>query len=160
MKKLTFPKIGRFKLVGDDETGEHVEVIDYEPGRGVFDSYLPYIRDLFMQQVKTLEGARYECRQAHIPVIRKWVEEKFNGSNAEMKELFEGVPIVLTHNDLTLNNVLAEGTKITGVVDWEWGGAFPLDEDWIGSIEFITEGEDTYHPEHSPICEKVGLNPY
>jgi len=43
-------------------------------------------------------------------------------------------PIVFFHGDFSLRNMLVEGTTLTALLDWEWSGAFPVDNDWDDNI--------------------------
>ncbi|KAL4876745.1 kinase-like protein [Aspergillus karnatakaensis] len=37
-----------------------------------------------------------------------------------------GAPYTFTHNDLTNVNIMVEGGRLTGIIDWEWSGYFPV----------------------------------
>jgi len=165
MKKCSFPAIGRFRFARKNEsTGivcplEEKDIVigEYSPGRGTFASVMGYMVDLFESQLGELaKDIRFASRKEQIPHIREWVTNNISEENLEIHSLLEDVPIVLSHGDFNLRNILVVGTTITGVVDWEWGGAFPLDKDWNDSFDFVREGEEDFHySEHSPICAKL-----
>jgi aminoglycoside phosphotransferase (APT) family kinase protein len=57
-------------------------------------------------------------------------------------------PETLIHGDFTLDNVLAEGDAITGVVDW--GGAGPGDPRFDVTLALMTEGDAPLPPRAVP----------
>lgn len=90
-------------------------------------------------------GPFYDCRlpSKHIwgpfKTTRDFHEALANGGNIDLKyanlpdevsELFAfyrqcGNELVLTHGDLSSLNILVEGDKVVGIVDWETAGWFP-----------------------------------
>jgi aminoglycoside phosphotransferase (APT) family kinase protein len=52
--------------------------------------------------------------------------QKLNQLLQELKDNFpKGGPYVFTRGDLNLSNIIVSEGKITGIVDWEWGGFYP-----------------------------------
>lgn len=56
-----------------------------------------------------------------------------------LRERGDGMPRALVHGDFTLDNVLADGDEITGVIDW--GGASAADPRWDVTLALATEPE-------------------
>jgi len=57
-------------------------------------------------------------------------------------EALEDVPIVMFHGDFSFRNMLVDKGKLTGIVDWEWAGAFPVDHEWSNGWEILNEGSE------------------
>ncbi|KAJ3502387.1 hypothetical protein NLJ89_g8913 [Agrocybe chaxingu] len=53
-------------------------------------------------------------------------------------------PIVFTHNDLHRGNILVEGDRVTGIVDWECAGWFPAHWEYIKALFLIYSPEDPW----------------
>jgi len=61
------------------------------------------------------------------------------------EECQEGnVPFVLSHGDFELHNVVigTDPAQTLTIVDWEWGGSFPIEYEWAQSYQF---DEDQVH---------------
>lgn len=77
---------------------------------------------------------------------------------------FEPSEIVFCHNDLTSRNIMIKDFKITGIVDWEIAGYFPL---YYEYCKYIVHGENMiYHLQHNcdmfdieMILHTLGNNP-
>jgi aminoglycoside phosphotransferase (APT) family kinase protein len=54
-----------------------------------------------------------------------------------LRERGEAMPRALVHGDFTLDNVLAQGNRITGVIDW--GGASAADPRWDVTLALATD---------------------
>lgn len=63
---------------------------------------------------------------------------------SRLREHGEPMPSTLVHGDFTLDNVLAEGDMITGIIDW--GGASAGDPRWDVTLALATEPEIRLSP--------------
>lgn len=58
-------------------------------------------------------------------------------------EIADSLQFVFTHGDLTLQNLLVtfvdDVPTITSVLDWEWSGMFPAEEEFFCSFDFLLE---------------------
>ncbi|CAF3458075.1 unnamed protein product [Rotaria sp. Silwood2] len=51
---------------------------------------------------------------------------------------FDYIPNVFTHNDLGVQNIIiSDDNKITGIIDWEWSGSYPICEEYFHSYKPI-----------------------
>lgn len=53
---------------------------------------------------------------------------------------------VLTHGDLTPRNIMVDGSKVTGIIDWERGGFFPEYCEYAWAMKLCPEMEDWWIP--------------
>ncbi|KAL1921720.1 uncharacterized protein VTP21DRAFT_10362 [Calcarisporiella thermophila] len=124
------------------------------------------IRTLSEVMFLFLKGGRGEEEQ--FESVRRYVEahaQEFGGVPAEkggdliaqidrlMERVFQAqgggeAPVMLCHNDLSETNIMVEGDRLTGLLDFEFSGAFPADVEAFGSFEFL----DTELPwDHPPV---------
>ncbi|KAJ3502385.1 hypothetical protein NLJ89_g8911 [Agrocybe chaxingu] len=52
--------------------------------------------------------------------------------------------IVFTHNDLHPGNILVEGDRVTGIVDWECAGWFPAHWEYVKALFLIHDPKDPW----------------
>ncbi|KAF8878819.1 hypothetical protein CPB85DRAFT_1498536 [Mucidula mucida] len=52
-------------------------------------------------------------------------------------------PIVFTHNDIALRNIMVDGDRVTGLIDWECAGWFPAHWEYVKTCwgDYFPEGE-------------------
>lgn len=50
-------------------------------------------------------------------------------------------PIVFTHNDFAMRNIMVKDGRISGVIDWEGAGWFPAHWEYVKAHDTNTEGE-------------------
>ncbi|MFH1916780.1 MAG: aminoglycoside phosphotransferase family protein [Nanoarchaeota archaeon] len=114
LKSFRFPKIGSF--LKDMQVGPLVD-----SNTGPFDTFAKYICSLIDFRIPPLrEDSRFSV---YVPSL-----ERFRDHFAKV---YAGiVEITLCHSDLDLKNILAHEGKITGLIDWEWAMAGPMDEDF------------------------------
>lgn len=53
---------------------------------------------------------------------------------------------VLTHGDLTPRNIMVEGSKVTGIIDWERGGFFPEYCEYAWAMKLCHSHEEWWIP--------------
>jgi aminoglycoside phosphotransferase len=75
---------------------------------------------------------------ALIPKLKRYIQQ----FSDKFPPVTKHIPIVLAHNDFRLANIIVEGTKITGVIDWEWAGAYPAFQEEIEDFAFCATEED------------------
>jgi len=105
---------------------------------GPFSSVLAWYTSLFnnsCQKIRT-EPLLSENFSQYIPRVQTILE------NVGKSRLLENVPIVFFHGDFTFRNMMVKGDTITGVVDWEWAGAFPIDKDWFDGLDELNASGD------------------
>ncbi|KAJ3970036.1 hypothetical protein EV361DRAFT_918020 [Lentinula raphanica] len=51
-------------------------------------------------------------------------------------------PIVFTHNDIAMRNILVKGNRVTGLIDWECAGWFPAHWEYIKANWTDFDAED------------------
>ncbi|CAL8118916.1 unnamed protein product [Orchesella dallaii] len=164
IQKITFSQIGSFQLessIGDtggigldpqqDIEPEHNLVV----GKGIdfhggpCDTYLEYFKSSAKTEIEFLRTCPFmreaEGYEKRLERIENFVAA-FNNLESvpeSMREAVVDVPFVFTHGDLEPQNILVdeETMKVTGIIDWEFSGASPVDEDWFCSFAFA--GSDT-----------------
>lgn len=47
--------------------------------------------------------------------------------------------IRFSHGDLGMHNILVEGGRITGIIDWEYAGWYPEDWEYVKMVQFSTD---------------------
>lgn len=80
---------------------------------------------------------------------RSKAQQQFVKSSINME------PLVLCHNDLHGRNILVQGTKIVGVIDWEFAGSFPLSELVDGGVEVLEIRDEQLEGECFEWCERI-----
>ncbi|CAG8490457.1 12877_t:CDS:1 [Racocetra fulgida] len=134
LKKLTFSKIGSIFFDGKNDqfkigqviesiffTGERATLPTME--RGLFKTTKEYILAVIRNQMHYYSMFKSTNKQKSL--IPKY------------EELYQLVPkyfqddgndtFVLTHIDFHMSNILVKNDEITGVIDWECSGAFPVE---------------------------------
>ncbi|CAG8812176.1 35017_t:CDS:1 [Gigaspora margarita] len=128
LKKLTFSKIGciffdknGFKIGQVIEsnffTGERATLPTME--LGPFNTTKEYILAVIQNQIRNYRA--FKSKDSWIPKYEelcKLVPKYFQNGN----ETF-----VLTHGDFHSSNILVNNDEITGIIDWECSGAFPVE---------------------------------
>lgn len=56
--------------------------------------------------------------------ISRWIERSFVSSK-DVANKFKDLPPVFCHGDLSPSNIIIRGTKIVGIIDWEYSGWYP-----------------------------------
>jgi len=76
-----------------------------------------------------------EPLKIYIPSIEKIIQK--------ISQKFENLPLVFFHGDFCFRNIIVNiSTKeISGLLDWEWAGSFPLFKEWSDGIKEL-EGKD------------------
>ncbi|MBU1198968.1 MAG: aminoglycoside 3'-phosphotransferase/choline kinase family protein [Nanoarchaeota archaeon] len=115
LKKFKFDKIGSFQP--GMKIGPMVDIRE-----GPFDNASDYL------------AAELECRlvemkkkERFIPYIPKFIEFK----EKVIKQYKPKEKFVLTHMDYALKNFMVKDGKITALIDWEWSGSFPPQNDLL-----------------------------
>jgi Phosphotransferase enzyme family len=96
---------------------------------------------------KSLDFGPFENVDAFHSYLRGGIREKSDNLPPDVNELMElhdreGSSPVLTHGDLNSFNIMAEGDRITAIVDWETAGWYP------------------YYWEYTTACYINFLNPF
>lgn len=95
--------------------------------------------------------------------FEKWCYQRISGrfltrwkSGLALKQR-KGVPskFVLTHGDLTPRNIMVEGNRITGIIDWDTAGFFPEYAEYAFNMILNQGMEDWW----KPVLEEM-LTPY
>ena len=86
-----------------------------QPARPCFGSFL-------LQQLATWR-ARLPATALKYRMVSEVLAREVNRAMSRWNEF---TPPVLSHNDFGLSNILHANDNITGIVDWEYAGAYPL----------------------------------
>ncbi|OAA66664.1 Protein kinase-like domain protein [Niveomyces insectorum RCEF 264] len=105
---------------------DNAAVVSGIDGGQFYDGNLPKKR--FWGPFTTVKDFHRELRGGLIHVPDEYTEERFT----ELRKLVAlhesyvaSCPPVLTHGDLSANNILADGDTVTGVIDWETAAWMP-----------------------------------
>jgi len=69
----------------------------------------------------------------------------------------ECIPIVMFHGDFAFRNMLVDSGKLTGIIDWEWAGAFPVDHEWSSGDIFFDDATEEDKALINEELEKSGI---
>lgn len=152
-------KIGNFSIRGGGrcQSGD-MESLDFEvgptlEGLGPWLSYTAYLRTQL--EVK-MESVRKDPRMDAMRGLLPRVEALLEVLDTE-EEIRDSQQFVFTHGDLNIQNLLVtfidDLPKITGVLDWEWSGMFPAEEEFFCSFEFILDNAADGTDEHGQLQE-------
>lgn len=166
MKMLAFSSIGSlqfddndasscgegFKLVEDRGGSVYSRIVvgpGLEAGCGPFQTYLEYLRATCTTELKHLKGCPFLMEEQRddestsmtelIARIEKFVDVMCDPRRTKFGEDVTNVSIVFTHGDFEPRNMLVDEDtlEITGLVDFEFSGAFPEDDDWMAGFQWI-----------------------
>ncbi|CAM6127235.1 unnamed protein product [Calypogeia fissa] len=138
-------KIGNFMIRGGPrcQSGE-MDTVDFDvgptlEGLGPWWSYNAYLKtQLEVKMESVRKDPRMKAMKALLPKVEALLETLETGD-----EIRDSVQFVFTHGDLNIQNLLVtyinDLPKITAVLDWEWSGMFPAEEEFFCSFEFIMD---------------------
>jgi fructosamine-3-kinase len=121
-------QIGNYK--SDGQIGQDNELM------GPWNNYKEYFYDRLKLTFKTInEQNVYALTRNNLIELIKEVQTLTLPS-------FDDLPNVFTHNDLGLQNVTVDNDyQINGIIDWEWGGSYPICEEYFHSYKSIVVDE-------------------
>ncbi|KAJ5078014.1 aminoglycoside phosphotransferase-related-related [Anaeramoeba ignava] len=119
LRKFTFDKIGSLQI---DKNGNYILSKPIDLTTGPFDTFQDFLKAQIEYRIPSIQNNERFCK--YIPFIEKFLEKII--PKVEYKGKF-----VLTHLDIGPDNILIDPKtlQITGVLDWEWAGSYPEDED-------------------------------
>lgn len=111
MRKCTLPRIGRPERAPMRNMFSRLELLYHEG----WDSEEEF-EEWMLKRIGTSIGAsltRWRCRKG----ITEWRDR--------MKKQQRETRFVLTHGDLSPRNIMVDGSRITGILDWDNAGFYP-----------------------------------
>lgn len=107
---------------------------------GLFPDFTSYMKQMLQNYINRVvnKPERHGSLKDFLPQAKHLLDHM----EQILKEANDTTVISLSHKDLTFRNIIVDGTKITGIIDWEWGGFFPEDEELVGSYEFVNDEKD------------------
>lgn len=108
------------------QDGVHnADVVSGMDGGQFYDGNLPNKR--FWGPFATIKDFHRELRGGLMGLPDEYTEERFTDLRTLMAlhESYVASPPVLTHGDLSANNILADGDTVTGIIDWETAAWMP-----------------------------------
>ncbi|KAF9985608.1 hypothetical protein BGZ65_010380, partial [Modicella reniformis] len=125
--------------------------------RGPFPSWSAFVVTNIKQEIKYMlqsenkfvETTAYLLRiETLINTIESGdLERRFGSGSTKMDTLPEGVEqsISFLHGDFESRNMLVVGTKIVGLLDFEFAGGFPSEQEWCAGFEWLmARAEDPF----------------
>ena len=152
MKSLKFDELGSFVLsprisashgMGvkmDDLTLEDIRVGEcMELKIGPFTEYLSYYRDQCGREIEELQKCSFlQPQLRNLERIENFVSHMTDREKTRLDtEVYENVFFTFTHGDIEARNILVENNEVTGIVDFEFCGSFPIDADWFDGMGFL-----------------------
>lgn len=103
----------------------NIKVISGVDGGQFYDGNLPNKR--FWGPFTTVKDFHRELRGNLMAVPDEYTEERFANLRKllALHENYAASPSILTHGDLSANNILADGDTVTGIIDWETAAWMP-----------------------------------
>lgn len=161
---LMFTWGGLTRIIMDRVPGTTLEAIWYDLSPAERDGYVQQLADI-VSQLRSLQspfgdricsaagGAFMDHRISTVCPVGPFADEDgFNEAtlmyvpepHPSREELLHHIrhPIVFTHNDLAMRNVMVRGGKITGVIDWEGSGWFPAHWEYVKAHDTNGEGDN------------------
>ncbi|XP_035708689.1 uncharacterized protein LOC110850868 isoform X2 [Folsomia candida] len=146
-QSLTFDQCGSFYFNKTD-TESKVEMKDVKVGPlfrsphcSPFSNYLEYLQQLINSGIERMQTSRI-LMDGEGPVllerIQNFRDKVCNLETTPLSEKVKNVQFVFTHLDLHSFNILIdeETFEITGVIDFEFSGVHPIDQDWFECFSF------------------------
>lgn len=163
IQSVKFPRIGSFQFASDPIGSSYGIGVDIENditdiekvilvARGVeyeggpFDSFIDYFRSTCETEIEFLKNCEFmkaaEGYKERLQRIQKFVgafEKLETFPDTINIEALECVPFVFTHGDFEPRNLMVnkDTMQITGVLDWEFSGSYPVDEEWFTGFAFV-----------------------
>ncbi|KAL1916186.1 uncharacterized protein VTP21DRAFT_5803 [Calcarisporiella thermophila] len=166
-------QIGNFGFEGGRDSLDMVRVGKTLDLLGPWISYKEYMRELLNQEIEIMQSdAIYVSLRELLPRIKSFIALTLNKPELELVVN----DYVFTHGDLNLSNILVNYThhntsdilhkvqvsevilkpisdstlNITSILDWEWCGSFPAQDEYLSSYDFLSS-------EHSSNLTSVEL---
>lgn len=156
LQSITFTKIGSLcftSCIGDTyglgiNPSMDINLEDIIVGQqtdimaGPFHNYIDYECAAISAAINDMRKCNFMSSSYDlIPKIEKFLSNQFHiDSNIFQQDVQLIQPkIALIHGDFESRNIMIDPSNltITGIVDWEFAGAFPYYEDWFAGFEFV-----------------------
>lgn len=115
LQKIKFKKIGNFDLEGNVAE--------------IFDTRIGPFKSPKQLKIKSI-NAFLKIAQGN-EIHKNLVN---NISRVLIKDIDSTIEIVFTHYDIGPKNIIVNKGKVVGVIDWEWAGAYPWEQDFATMI--------------------------
>lgn len=156
-RSLTFSKIGSFQFsetigntfgIGIEPKTLRLEDIVIGPGletkAGPFETYLEFLHATFATEVNYFKQCPFMLEgDVLLPRIEDFIRKVLDPNTTPLPLEAIQPKFVMTHGDFEPRNILVDEKDftITGLLDWEFSGSFPVDNDWYAS--FVAFGCNT-----------------
>ncbi|KAF9971925.1 hypothetical protein BGZ73_005035 [Actinomortierella ambigua] len=142
------------------EVGALMEAV--EGKGGPYHSWCEFVASNVRQEIQTMlrHGDKFAILQQYLPRLEELAAKIESGelearfSSHEMhhhhspQAADDGLsnrPIRFMHGDFESRNILVDGTRLTGLHDFEFAGAYPVEQEWCQSLEWIAaRAEDPF----------------
>ncbi|KAJ5070099.1 aminoglycoside phosphotransferase-related-related [Anaeramoeba ignava] len=127
LQKYKFNKIGSFIGISENNQLKIGPMIEF--GEGPLNSVQEYFDVRIRNTIPAFEST---------PSLVKYVEILKKYKNSHLPQIQCENTFALCHGDLFSDNILInpKSLKITGILDWEYSGSFPLDHEFINTDLF------------------------
>nr|KAJ3417739.1 hypothetical protein HK105_000853 [Polyrhizophydium stewartii] len=143
--------IGNFAIDAECETDRRNPASAFTIGKtvdqgiGPWPSYTAYLRESLTKEMRDLETDPVFAQAR--PILLKRLKKFVSGIDTN-----ERIPVckqaVFTHGDLNMPNILVEpdtesdSMLVVGLLDWEWAGFFPPQDEYSASLDFLGDGAE------------------
>jgi len=115
-------------------------VVPYFPlSKGPFSSLFQWYKALLSNAI---EQQKLNPKLISISVFNERVTGLLDDIEKNHLSKLEDIPIVMFHGDFAFRNILVDNTRLAGLVDWEYSGAFPIDIDWYNGWDIMRDGSE------------------
>lgn len=98
---------------------------------GPFDTYLEYFKTVCEMEILELKKCKFmEPQLRNLQRIQDFVEFMADPYRTPLSETVCRPHFVFTHGDFEPRNILVDGTTVSGVLDFEFSGSYPIDNEW------------------------------
>lgn len=98
------------------------------------------------RSMRAVKGGPFSSEQAFNEWQLAQLHEKLAPLQREMYAAMRRTEhsVVFSHGDLAFHNILVRDGRITGIIDWKYGGWFPEHWDFCKSMQFLAGTDEQY----------------
>lgn len=141
-------RIGNWKALRDSVSGNLAKatVGPTVEGEGPWSTYKSYYQSRLTKQLTLAQSnSSFEPFMSHLwPRIAQLIDGIESNS-----QIPENVELVFSHGDLDAQNILVHPNAtdptefvVSAILDWEWSGVFPAEEEFFTSFTFISDDSE------------------
>ncbi|KAK3821339.1 MAG: kinase-like domain-containing protein [Benniella sp.] len=148
LRSIELPEIGNF-VKGPNGEPTIGPMMEGSSGSGPYQSWGAFAVANIQKEINWLQSdGKFAETMAYLPRIETLVktielgdlEKRFQGASTQ-----DASPISFTHGDFESRNILVIGHKVVGLLDFEFAGGFPSEQEWCAGFEWLfARAEDPF----------------